>query len=312
MGVTLIVTLLLLTPLNAGSFRTRLKIMRKAFYVLAALLLATGCSGGGQTASLSEDQSAPGPVAMPQSGARADAGSPGESAPEKAQPEVQRAIAYSATLRVRAEKVESSTAKAKELVAGAGGYVAEENTYGTPPTARLDFQVPAAKYTGVLDGLTKQLGEKISLQQSAEDVTEKVADVDSRVESSEAALKRLRTLLSQARTVGEVLQVTQELDQRQADLDALKARQKSLSKRVAEATITLVIVSEQAEPADEDSSGFLGGLKAGWEDFTGFVSGLLTATGWLLPFAPLLAGAFFLGRRLVRRRRARRRAGQAA
>ncbi|MEO3784617.1 DUF4349 domain-containing protein [Actinocorallia sp. B10E7] len=283
--------------------------MRKALYVVAAFLLLTGCSSSStQHARLDSEAAAPAPeeAARPQSGERSlkdqKPGEPGEPG------QGQRAIAYSANLRVRVEKVETAAAKAKELVAAAGGYVAQERTNGTPPSARFDFQVPANGYSGLLDALAKQLGEKVSLEQSAEDVTEEVSDVDSRVESAEAALKRLRALLSRAGTVGEVLQVTEELDQRQADLDALKARQKSLSQRVKEASITLVVVSEKAEPAEEDTSGFLGGLKAGWQDLTAFVSGLLTGFGWLLPFSPLLVALFFLGRLLVRRRRDRRQA----
>ena len=293
--------------------------MRKALCAVAALLLLTGCSSSSENASYSRDAAAPKAGAPAGSQYQADPSARESSAPSAADRETgdtgdtgteQRAIAYTADLRVRVEKVEPATVKAKELVDAAKGYVARERTYGTTPSARLDFQVPAERYPEVLDALAKQLGEKVSLEQSAEDVTEEVADVDSRVESGEAALKRLRALLGRAGTVGEVLQVSEELDRRQADLDALKARQKSLSKRVKEAAITLVVVSEKEEPAEEDDSGFLGGLKAGWSDFTGFVSGLLAGVGWLLPFSPFLVGLFFLGRFLIRRRARRR--GQAA
>jgi len=281
--------------------------MRKALYAVVALLFLTACSQTPDSASPSS-LSQPAPAARegaPEGGARpADSSADESSAPsaeEKAEPG-RRAIAYTANLRVRVKQVEPATAKAKELVDAAKGYVANERTYSATPSARLDFQVPAERYTEVLDALAEQLGEKVSLEQSAEDVTEQIADVDSRVASAEAALKRLRTLLGQARTVGEVLQVSEEVDRRQADLDALKARQKSLSQRVKEASITLVVVSAEDGPAKKDSSGFLGGLKAGWEDFTGFLSGLLTAVGWLLPFSPFLVALFFLGRFLYRRR----------
>ncbi|GAA2727960.1 DUF4349 domain-containing protein [Actinocorallia aurantiaca] len=291
--------------------------MRKALCAVAALLLLTGCSGSSDSGSVYSTSAQERPAvnldseAAPQA---SRAGGPENSksataAQKPGEPGEGRAIAYTANLKVRVEKVESATAKAKELIQAAGGYVAKEQTYGAPPSARLNFQVPADGYSGLLDALTKQLGKKVSLEQSAEDVTEQIADVDSRVESAEAALKRLRALLSRANTVGEVLQVSEELDQRQADLDALKARQKSLSQRVKEASITLVVVSERDdEPAEDDDSGFLGGLKAGWDDLTDFVSGLLTGFGWLLPFSPLLIAFFFLGRFLVRRRRARRQA----
>ncbi len=277
-----------------------------------ALALLGGCSSTSTTQSATDSSAARPVPAMadkaaggPQTANEARASqAPGANGAEPAQ----RAIAYTANLRIRvadAKKVEPAAAKAKEMVTAANGYVARENTYGDPPTTVLELQVPADRYTQILGSLTKDLGEKTSLEQSAEDVTEEVADVDSRVESAEAALKRLRTLLSRAQTVGEVLQVSEELDQRQSDLDALKARQKSLSKRVKEASISLTVSTKDDEPAEE-RSGFLGGLAAGWDDFTGFVSGVLTGAGWLLPFSPVLIALFFLLRHL-RKRRVRRR-----
>ena len=51
--------------------------------------------------------------------------------------------------------------------------------------------------------------------------------------------------------------------------------------------VTFVTAANVVVP-EEDSSGFLGGLKSGWKAFLG-ASGVLTVLGAVLPFAVLLA-----------------------
>ncbi|MFB4314643.1 DUF4349 domain-containing protein [Actinomadura sp. 21ATH] len=297
------------------------RTVRHAVCVLAVLLLAgalAACGGGGG----SDSAGAPAPATAAQegggardtttnrysgggstgSGGSASGGQGGARAPGRLPVPAGRAVVYSADLRVEAEGVEEAAAKAKQLAGAAGGYVANESSSTDPATARLTLKVPADRYAGVLDRLARQLGEKLSLRQEAEDVTEQVADVDSRVRSAEATLASFRKLLDRADTVGEVINVEEQIATRQADLEALQARQKALKASTAYATVSLVVQSpEDAPRRDEDPKGFVGGLKSGWEAFTGFLSGLALVTGWLLPFLALAAAvgvpAYLLRRR---------------
>jgi hypothetical protein len=202
-----------------------------------------------------------------------------------------RDVIYQSDLRVRAKSVDAATARAKQLVTAAGGYVDNESSTSDPIGASVTFKIPADRYPAVLEQLSGQLGTKLSLRQQAEDVTGEVADVDSRVRSAQATLGSFRKLLDRARTVGEVMNVEQEISQRQADLEALQARQKSLQQRTRFATVTLTVEpTGKASPArHHERGGFLGGLKNGWHAFTAFVGGLLLVIGWLLPFLILLA-----------------------
>ncbi len=142
----------------------------------------------------------------------------------------------------------------------------------------------------MLNGLSTQLGTKISLSQEAEDVTGEVADVDARVRSAKATLESFRKLLDRANSVGEVISVEQEIAQRESDLEALQARQKSLQHRTQYATVTVTLVTKTAAPKeDDDRGGFIGGLQDGWNAFTAFIGGVATVLGWLLPFLVLAA-----------------------
>src|SRR5690606_25346613 len=153
-----------------------------------------------------------------------------------------REVVHSAQLHVRADDVESSAAKAKQMVTGAGGYVEHESSQSRPPRSEITLKIPGDRYTEVLNRLGTELGTKISLTQQAEDVTGEVADVDARVRSAEAALASLRKLYGRADSIDEILRLENEIAEREADLEALQARQKSLKHRTEFATVTVTLL----------------------------------------------------------------------
>jgi hypothetical protein len=282
----------------------------------ATALLLVGCSGSEQSKPTSEARparagapqaadagSAAGSAAKQRGGAQATGGGTPAGDQLNVPSPVGRSVVYTADLRVRAKSVESAATRAKQLVTLAGGYVENETGSSEPVSANLTFKVPADRYTTVLDQLTGQLGTKLSVQQQAEDVTEQVADVDSRVKSAQATLQTFRKLLSRANTVGEVLSVEQEITQREADLESLQARQKSLAQRTRYATVALQLEAPGKEPSKQPRGGFIGGLTSGWNAFTAFLSGVATMIGWLLPFLALAAVIALPAWRLLRGRR---------
>jgi uncharacterized protein DUF4349 len=242
-----------------------------------------------------------------------DPGKQPQGQPVKVDPNAARAIAYTATLRVRATNVEDAGARAKQLVSAAGGYVDNEVSAGGSGRVALTFKIPTVRYAATLDQLA-QLGTKLELRQEAEDVTEEVADVDSRVRSARASVASFRKLLDRANTIGEVINVEEEIERRQAELEALQARQKTLAERVRHASVTLQLSGPSpaaAAPPKEQRGGFLGGLERGWDAFTAVVSRFLTVLGVLLPFlvtAAVLAIPGYLIVGFVRRKKPARRA----
>ncbi|MBO2462313.1 DUF4349 domain-containing protein [Actinomadura violacea] len=273
--------------------------VRKVPYALIVLFLAgllggtlAACGGGGGSSD-SAQRGAPHGAAAPAAtsgGAEAQkkrASGAGGSGRTAAQPQLPagRAVVYTATMRIRAKDVDASATRAKQLVSAAGGYVEHESGSSDPPGSTVTLKIPSDRYAGVLDQLTRQLGTKLSLSQQADDVTGEVADVDSRVRSAKAALASFRKLLDKATTVGEIIDVEQEIASREADLESLQARQKALSQSTQYATVT-VSLEAQAAPArrHHDRGGFVGALADGWHAFTAFLGGAAVVLGWLLPF----------------------------
>jgi hypothetical protein len=198
----------------------------------------------------------------------------------------------------RPSLVATQATQAADIAIRVGGQVdSDDRTSGPHAGATLQLRVPPDAMERTLDALAR-LGTEKSRESSSVDVTEKVADVNSRVSSARDAIVRLRALYSHATKVGDVIAVEAELSQREADLESLQAQQRTLDGQTAMATITLSLVTAPravAAPAKKHS-GFLGGLQRGWDGFTGAASWLAAALGAVLPFAALIIVLALAGR----------------
>jgi hypothetical protein len=297
--------------------------------ILIAGAAVAGCSGGASSSSPAAAGAAAVPVASAPGALAAPAGSsakngfaaPGAAgAGQKATaakyvPAGQQLI-YTAQLTVRAANVSSAASRATSIVSAAGGYVAGENAssgQGKPSqaTATVTFKIPAAAYATTLAALSGGgLGTQLSLSQQAQDVTQQVADVGSRVASDEAAIAQLRSLLQHAGDVGSLLSVQNQINSQESDLESMLAQQNALNHETAFATVTLTLVGPQA-PAKPPAKatpppGLAGGLAGGWHALRVTVSWLLTVLGAVAPFVAVVAavgGLIWWGRRRLSQRR---------
>jgi hypothetical protein len=227
-------------------------------------------------------------------------------------------LIQTAQLSVRASNVDSALARATAIVSDAGGYVSSENAAsgeGKPSqaTATVMFRIPAAVYPQTLAALTGAgLGTQLSLSEQAQDVTQQVADVSSRVASDEAAIAQLRALLAHAGSVGELLDVQNQINSQESDLESMLAQQTALNHETSYATLTLNLVGPKAvvtpkPKPNQPPPGLTGGLSRGWHAFRVTLSWLLTVIGAVAPFAAAVAVIGGLGwwarRRVARGRR---------
>ncbi|MFF5211470.1 DUF4349 domain-containing protein [Streptosporangium sp. NPDC000396] len=299
--------------------------LRLAAPLAGLALVVSACGGSASVESASAPALAPAAPADAGGGAQADyqqeadagkrapasdsQGKPAQAEQVKLVPQ-DRAIIYTAEMTVRAKDVAAASDKARQIVTTAGGHLATEKSDAFSRgegSASLVFKIPPQAYPGVLDRLGKDLGTRESLQQNTEDVTEQVADVESRVRSAQATLDSLRTLLKKADTIGEVLEVEREISGRESELEALQARQKSLASRTSLATLTLNLIGPAVvvPEIEEEPSGFLGGLRSGWKAFVTAVKIGLTVLGVLLPWLVAAGLLWLLVAFLLRLRRRR-------
>ncbi|MFJ5885246.1 DUF4349 domain-containing protein [Kitasatospora cineracea] len=293
---------------------------------LAAVLLLAGCSADGErsagsaaAADAKGPAQAPGaPAAVPGSGgatagAGAGAGATATAAATAgaaATAATDRQIAYQAKLTLRVDAVDDARAKAVDLVVRAGGYVAGENLRGgTGDTAQstLTLKVPSAAYQSTLDGLGG-LGTRLGLSSQADDLTQQIADTDSRVKSMQASVDRVRALMADAKSLSEVVSLEGELTRRESDLESLQRQQQQLAARTSLSTVTLELTTRQparTEPK-EQRTGFWASvghaLAGGWHALVTLVRAVLMVLAALAPFLVVLAPLGWLLRRRLRNR----------
>ncbi len=267
----------------------------------------TAGQAGGQAAAL-----APAQVPAASGAARSNPGA--QSAGTTARLAPASSIIYTAQLTVRAANVSSATAQAAQIAEGAGGYVSSETASDHPDhpseaTASVQLKIPVASYSGTLGQLASRLGTQLSLWQQAQDVTQRVADVNSQVTSDEAAIAQLRALLSHAGSVSDLLSVQNQINEEESNLESMQAQQRALSHETSYATVTLTLLGPKAKPVVHRPKApptLAGGLGAGWHALRITVSWTLAFLGAIAPFAAILAiagYAIYRGRRWLIRHR---------
>ena len=289
--------------------------------MLAGGMLLAGCSGtSASSAASASGMAAPTAEALAPGAAAAGSRAAGSAAGQPANAGTTARLApssdiiYTAQLTVRAANVSSAAARAAQITEGVGGYVSNETTSADPDhpsqaIATVQLKIPVVSYPAILGQLAAGLGTQLSLQEQAQDVTQQVADVNSQVASDQAAIVQLRALLSHAGSVGDLLDVQNQINNEETALEAMQAQQRALSHETSYATVTLTLLGPKAKPVPHRTKAppsLAGGLGAGWHALKVSLSWTLAFLGAIAPFAAIaaIAGyAIYRTRRWMLRRR---------
>ncbi len=175
--------------------------------------------------------------------ATADSGdTPGLAVPTALTPtDIGRDIVFTATIDVEVTDVAAAAAEARDAVLALGGIVFGESTTtsGSPRTV-LTFKVQPADFDKALASIAR-IGDLVDQQVSADDVTYRIVDLQSRVTTAEASVARLRKLLDQAGDINALANLENQLLNRETLLEQLRGQLRTVQDQVALATITLTI-----------------------------------------------------------------------
>ena len=292
--------------------RTRPALPRGSMLAAGALsaLLLAGCSGAGST-STSEGatggvaardsarlNSAPG--ANPVAGARAgsaDAVKPGAAPVLGVGPKLTK----SASLDLRVKDIGPAAARVRTIATGLQAQVLSEQIGrggpGNPQPLQdggeplggfgtITLSVPADNLDTALDQLAK-IGTVLARSTAAQDVTSQYIDTESRLKTMRSSVERVRTLMAQAKDIGQVVALESEMSRRQADLESLQSQLDALKTSVERSTLAVSLSTPGNEP--ESENGFLAGLRSGWDAFAASAAELFRGIGAVLPFAVFFA-----------------------
>jgi hypothetical protein len=176
-----------------------------------------------------------------------------------------RDIIYTAWIAVETADVAAAAVQANSIIEGLGGFTFSQDTrtQGRAYTT-LTFKVRPDQFSTALERLSN-VGELVEQSVNAEDVTDIVVDLNSRISTAEISVNRLREFLSQATDVEGVAELERELANRESNLERLRGQLRSLRDRVDLATITLSI-TESVEAVPPTSVTFQTWLAGGDED----------------------------------------------
>jgi hypothetical protein len=164
-------------------------------------------------------------------------------------------IAIEAQATLRTDDVRVAVDRVTDFVIRRGGRVASADIDFAPDVnarrtdksgATLVLAVPPDELAVVVDHLD-DLGTVVGFDQLAEDVTEQLVDLDSRIDNTRASVERVRALLDEATDIAGIVRLESELTDREIELERLLASQRQLEDRVEMSTLTLDVVAVPQE-----------------------------------------------------------------
>ena len=219
-----------------------------------------------------------------------DAASP---APPKAEaPSSAPMIARTATVNISVKDFNAARASLDQIVRAHQGYVSSlsvSTEQGAPRSLNAKLAIPAAQYDVTLADL-RALGRVGQEQQSSEEVTSQIVDLDARLKNARETEAQLAEILrARAGKIGDVLEVEKEMARVRGEIEVMEADQKQLHERVAFASIDLNLAEEyQAQLGDAPWSAARRIRNALVDGYHSAADGLLNVCVFILNIGPSL------------------------
>jgi hypothetical protein len=296
--------------------------MKQVLVIIAILVAAAACGGAGSTAANGGASFAPATKAGPaQSGGGSSTGQPttingqpgdttnpsgtGTTVPVLQGPPVIRQAQL--TMTVGAGTFDSKLSLARTIVETEGGYIAGTQAQTAPVdnqirTGVLNFMVPAANFDATIDELSK-VGKVQNEQITGTEVSAQYLDLQTRLDNAIAQRAAMLTLLTQAKTITDMIAVQNQISQITGQIEQLKGQIKYLDDHTAFSALTVTMTEAAATaqaPAPSDSWGFKTALADAAHNFVATVNYVIVGLGVLGPFILLGGVGYLLWRRRSR------------
>lgn len=160
-----------------------------------------------------------------------------------------RDIIFTAHLTVAVGDVAAAGTEATNAIQALGGFLFGQQTVGGGEArSTLIFKIAPENFQTALAALG-EIGEVRTQNISADDVTERVVDLESRIKTADASVERLQALLDNAGDIKTVAELETQLLDRETRLETLRGQLRTLRDAVGLATITLNLTEALSNPA---------------------------------------------------------------
>jgi hypothetical protein len=168
-----------------------------------------------------------------------------EAAP---QPEAgNRLVVRESNLSLLVKNVVETRNKILVYTRQAGGYMISANTSNPQdaPTASVDIRIPAEKLDGALEYFHSLSVKVVSENLSGYDVTDEYIDVEKRIGYLQQTIDQYQTILSTAKEVSDITNLTQQIIYTQQQIDQLKGQQEAMSQKSKLARLTVYLSTDE-------------------------------------------------------------------
>jgi Domain of unknown function (DUF4349) len=292
--------------------------MRKRF-ALIALALGLALSTAACSGSENEEGAAAGETGAAPAVVEGAAGNPSEDETGAGEegavplassvPGIGPRVIQTASLSVSVPRgsFEETVDEARSVAARLGGFVvssaASQGRERRLVRGSLVVRVPARSYADAMRALAG-LGRVEARDESGQDVSQEFVDLEARVRHLRAVETQLLELLQRANSVAAALTVQSQLNQVQLELEQARGRLQYLEDQVSFATISLSLHERLPVAAAEDKGrwGIVDAWRTAGHNVVAVIGWMFVAAATAAPALVLLALAYLIGRRVVRRR----------
>jgi len=232
-----------------------------------------------------------------------DEGRYAEGAASGEETEIERKIVKTGYITLEVEDMVEAMEEVAAVADELGGYVVSsqrrEGEWGL--SGQINIRVPADRFNEAFDRLRRVAVDVPYESTEARDVTEEYVDLEARLRNLEATEEQYLTLLEEAGTVGEMLEVQEALWNVRWEIERIEGRVRYLE-RTSEMSLINVELEETEGLAESWSAS--GAFRSAVRGLTAFGRALATVAVWLVVFCWIWIPILVIWMRRRRRSRA--------
>jgi len=176
-------------------------------------------------------------------------------------------IVHAAELAVATKEFAHSRSTLEEILERHHGYAAKLRMLGQPAASSLTatLRVPSSEFASAVNDL-KTLGKVEQEEQTADEVTQRRADVEARLVNAQNTLERLQSILTKGGKIRNLLEVQRQLAGVSAEIARLEAERASTDHQVTFAQVLFSLREEVNPPVESVAAELRAAAIAGMSD----------------------------------------------
>lgn len=205
----------------------------------------------------------------------------------------QQKLIKTGELTLKSKNIEKSKANLDKILRQVGGYYDNESFSKSAYELRysLQLRIPSANFDQLLQNINSDSDEILSKNVHAEDVGEEYYDIETRLKSKKAYLKRYQEITGNAKNVDDLLAIENQVRQLIEEIESQEGRLRFLDDQVGYGTLNIELFKTLSHPpAAPDENSFWedagNSLSKGWSAIVGFVLSLLSIWPLLIILIP--------------------------